>query len=85
MFTFGELKDKEAAQCPMAKGSVCAYGGGGRSSGRRGRGRVMVLCRFFFSFSFSFDIMKGGTTGTEERLRKQTGERGEVELQMWRR
>lgn len=67
VLTFSELTDKEAVQCPMAKGSACACGGGGRRRGRRRRRRALVISHNFFFLT----SRRGGTAGREERKSEQ--------------
>lgn len=71
MLTFIVLTDKEAVQCPMAKGSVCACGGGGwRRRGEETREKRPGNFPPFFSVSASDEVegkskQVGGDKGEE--------------------
>lgn len=67
MLTFIKLTDKEAVQRPMAKGSICACGGGGwRQRGEETREKCPGNFLLFF---LCFGIRQGGR-------KEQTSRRG---------
>lgn len=68
VLTFIKLTDKEAVQCPMAKGSVCACGGGGwRLRGEETREKRPGNFPLFF---LCFAVRQGGR-------KEQTSGRGQ--------